>query len=338
MKEANKYGITGDISGCYNRKNKNEVAEIISLAMDAALQTPANIGVPAVLTSYVDTGVTSVLYAPRNATEVAKEVKYGTWTNSTAVFKVREAGGFVAPYGDFSPNGRSDINYNFPRREQALFQTVIEYGDFEQELSTEAKLNLIADKQMAAATTISIAANYFYLFGVANREIVGLLNDPNLNPAITAGATGTSSSTKWADKTLLNIYNDIIALFDELVSQNPNITQSTPMILALSPSSNVQLARSSEYNTSVMDLLSKYFIGGLKIVVLPELEAVNGDKTAYLICPEILGEEVAVTAFGEKFKLFPLVREMSGQKQKTAFSTYGGIVKHPDCIAQMIGI
>ena len=110
------------------------------------------------------------------------------------------------------------------------------------------------------------------------------------------------------------------------------------MILALSPSSNVQLARSSEYNTSVMDLLSKYFIGGLKIVVLPELEATNGDKTAYLICPEILGEEVAVTAFGEKFKLFPLVREMSGQKQKAAFSTYGGIIKHPDCIAQMTGI
>lgn len=338
MKEPSKYGITGNVTGCYNRNNKNDIAEIISLAMDAALQTPANIGVPAVLTSYVDTGVTSVLYAPRNATELAKEVQYGKWTDSTAIFKVREASGFIAPYGDFSPNGRSDVNYNFPRREQANFQTVIEYGDFEQDLSTEAKLNLIADKQMAAATTISIAANYFYLFGVAGREITGLFNDPNLNPAVAAAATGTSSSTKWADKTLLNIYDDIIDLFNELVSQNPNITQSTPMILALSPSSNVQLARSSEYNTSVMDLLSKYFIGGLKIVVLPELEAVNGDNTAYLICPEILGEEVAVTAFGEKFKLFPLVREMSGQKQKAAFSTYGGIIKHPDCVAQMTGI
>lgn len=338
IRKGQDFGVTGEIAGIYNKNNKNDIAEIVSLAMDAALQTPANIGVPAVLTSYVDTGVTSVLYAPRNATEIAKEVKYGDWTTSTAVFKVREASGYIAPYGDFSPNGRSDINYNFPRREQALFQTVMEYGDFEQELSTEAKLNLIADKQMAAATTISIAANYFYLFGVAGREITGLLNDPNLNPAIAAAATGTSSSTNWADKTLLNIYNDIIALFDELVNQNPNITQSTPLILALSPSSNVQLARSSEYNTSVMDLLNKYFIGGLKIVVLPELEAVNGDKTAYLICPEILGEEVAVTAFSEKFKLFPLVREMSGQKQKAAFSTYGGIIKHPDCIAQMTGI
>lgn len=338
MKKPIDYGITGDVLGCYNKRNLNDKAEIISLAMDAALQLPANIAVPSVLTSYIDTGITSVLYDPRNATKLAKEVKYGDWTTSTAVFKSREAVGMIAPYNDFSPNGRSDINYNFPRREQALFQTIIEYGDFEEALTAEAKLNLAADKQYAAATTIAIAANHFYLFGVAGREITGLLNDPNLNPAIAAAATGTSSSTKWADKTLLNIYNDIIALFDELVSLNPNITQSDKIILAISPSSNVQLARSSEYNTSVMDLLNKYFVGGLEIVVLPELEAENGDNTAIMLVPEIMGEEVAVTAFGEKYRVFPLVREMSGQKQKIAFSTYGGVIKHADCVAQMTGI
>lgn len=338
IKEAKDYGITGDVLGCYNKSNLNDKAEIISLAMDAALQLPANIGVPSVLTSYVDAGVTSVLYSPRNATKLAKEVKYGDWTTSTAVFKSREATGMIAPYNDFSPNGKSDINYNFPRREQALFQTVIEYGDFEEALTTEAKLNLAADKQYAAANTIAVAANYFYLFGVAGREITGILNDPNLNPAIAAAATGAASSTKWADKTLLNIYNDIIALFDELVSLNPNITQSDKIILAISPSSNVQLARSSEYNTSVMDLLNKYFVGGLEIVVLPELEAENGDNTAIMLVPEIMGEEVAVTAFGEKYRVFPLVREMSGQKQKIAFSTYGGIIKHYDAIASMTGI
>ena len=312
MKKPIDYGITGDVLGCYNKRNLNDKSEIISLAMDAALQLPANIAVPSVLTSYIDTGITSVLYDPRNATKLAKEVKYGDWTTSTAVFKSREAVGMIAPYNDFSPNGRSDINYNFPRREQALFQTIIEYGDFEEALTAEAKLNLAADKQYAAATTIAIAANYFYLFGVAGREITGLLNDPNLNPAVAAAATGTSSSTKWVDKTLLNIYDDIIDLFNELVR--------------------------SEYNTSVMDLLNKYFVGGLEIVVLPELEAENGDNTAIMLVPEIMGEEVAVTAFGEKYRVFPLVREMSGQKQKIAFSTYGGVIKHYDAIASMTGI
>ncbi len=338
IKDAGKYGITGDVAGCYNRKKGGTLAEVAALAMDAALQTVPNIGIPSVLTSYVDTNVTSVLYEPRNATQLAKEMKIGTWTTSTSIFKVREATGFIAPYGDFSPNGRAGVNYNFPRREQALFQAIIEFGDLESDLSAEAKLNLIADKQMAAATTVAIAANKFYLRGVAGREIYGLLNDPNLNPSIAAAATGTSASTKWADKTMLQIYDDIIALFTELVEQNPNITQNNKVILALSPSSNVQLARSSEFQKSVMDLLRSFFVGGIEIVVLPELEAANGDKSAYMLVDEILGEEVAITAFGEKFRMFPLVRDLSGNRQKVAFSTYGSIIKHVDCVATMIGI
>lgn len=337
IKDAEKYGITGDVAGCYNRK-KGGTAEVAALAMDAALQTVPNIGIPAVLTSYVDTNVTSVLYEPRNATLLAKEMKIGTWTTSTSVFKVREATGFVAPYGDFSPNGRAGVNYNFPRREQALFQTIIDFGDLEADLSAEAKLNLIADKQMAAATTVSVAANRFYLRGVADKEIYGLLNDPNLSPSIAAAATGTSSSTKWADKTMLQIYDDIIALFTELVEQNSNITQNNKVILALSPSSNVQLARSSEFQKSVMDLLRSFFIGGIEIVVLPELEASNGDKSAYMLVEEILGEEVAIAGFGEKFRMFPVVRDLSGNRQKVAFSTYGGIIKHVECVATMTGL
>ena len=137
---------------------------------------------------------------------------------------------------------------------------------------------------------------------------------------------------------MLQIYDDIIALFTELVEQNPNITQNNKVILALSPSSNVQLARSSEFQKSVMDLLSSFFVGGIEIVVLPELEAANGDKSAYMLVDEILGEEVAITAFGEKFRMFPLVRDLSGNRQKVAFSTYGGIIKHVDCVATMTGI
>ena len=337
IKDAGKYGITGDVLGCYNRK-KGGTAEVAALAMDAALQTVPNIGIPSVLTSYVDTEITSVLYDPRNATKLADEVKMGSWTTSTAIFKVLEATGFVAPYGDFSSKGRGGVNYNFPRREQALFQTIIEYGDLESDLSAEAKLNLIADKQKGAATTVAIAANKFYLRGVAGREVYGLLNDPNLAPAIAAAATGTSSSTKWADKTMLQIYNDIIALFTELVEQNPNITQDMPITLALSPSSNVQLGKTTDFGMSVMESLKNFFVGGIEIVVLPELEAVNGDKTAYMKVKSILGENVALNAFGEKFRMFPVVRDLSGNRQKVAFSTYGGIIKHVDCVATMTGL
>lgn len=337
--EIKAHGITGSGAlGFYNMNNKGDVNELLGLAMDAAMQTSPNIGIPSVLTSYVNTEVVNVLFNPRNATKIAREVKMGDWTTSTAIFKVAEETGFIAGYNDKSPNGRSDVNFNFPRREQALFQTVIEYGDFEQELTAQAKLNLVARKQKAAANTVAIAANYFYLFGVAGREIYGLLNDPNLNPAITALPTGASGSTKWADKNMLAIYNDIVALFKELVSNQENINQSLKVILAVSPSTNVELARASEYNNSVMDLLNKYFVGGLEVVVLPELDNLNGDNMALMTVRSVLDEEVAITAFGEKYRVFPLVREMSSQNQKIAFSTYGGIVLQPSCVATMTGI
>lgn len=338
IEDIKKQGITGDAKGFYKKSNKSDINDIITAAMDAAMVTSPNIAIPAVLTSYVNNEVTDVLYNPRNATKIAKEVKIGDWTTTTAIFKVAEEMGYIAGYNDRSPNGRSDVNFTFPRREQALFQTIIEYGDFEQELTAQAKLDLVSRKQKAAATTVSIAANYFYLFGVSGKEIYGLLNDPNLNPAITALPTGTNNSTQWADKDMLAIYNDIITLFKQLISQQQNINQNLKVKLAISPTTNAELARSSQFNTSVMDLLNKYFVGGFEIITLPELENLNGDRTAIMTVDEIEGEAVAFTAFGEKYRVFPLVRDISSQKQKIAFSTYGGVIMQPSCFAMMIGI
>lgn len=332
------YGITGQVAGFYSRKNLKSRQEAMDAAMDAALETSPSIAVPVAMTAYVDTDVTSVLFNPFNATELFPEVKKGDWTAPFAIFKVREATGSIAPYGDYSPNGRSDVNYNFPTREQTRFQTIIEYGDFEEALSAEAKMNLVADKQYAAANTVQMAANYMYLFGVEGAESYGLLNDPNLNPAIAASATGTGSGTKWDTKTTVQIYNDILALFAQLVEQNKNITQSLPVTLAVPPTRNVILGRATDFNISVEDMLRKYFKGGLTIVILPELEEANGDASCILAVKEIKGEQVALCGFGEKYRLGRLVPDLSSFKQKAMFSTYGGIIKHVSCIATMTGI
>ena len=64
------------------------------------------------------------------------------------------------------------------------------------------------------------------------QEIYGIFNDPNLPSAITAAATGTSSSTKWADKDTKAIYDDILALFSELSQQSGGLLdQPTPLKL-----------------------------------------------------------------------------------------------------------
>jgi len=92
---------------------------IMALAMDAqpSLITLPNAGIPAFLTTNIDPKVIDVLFAPMKAAEiVGDEVKKGDWTSSTEMFIFVENTGETASYGDFSNNGRSDANINFPQR------------------------------------------------------------------------------------------------------------------------------------------------------------------------------------------------------------------------------
>ena len=56
------------------------------IAEDAAITAP-NIGVPAVLTTYVDPAIVRILTAPRNARRIFGERRKGDWTTSSAMFK-----------------------------------------------------------------------------------------------------------------------------------------------------------------------------------------------------------------------------------------------------------
>ena len=112
-------------------------------------------------------------------------------------------------------------------------------------------MNLASAKQRAAATVLDIDGNKFALLGVAGKEVYGILNDPNLPAAITAAAVGTGDSTKWEDKTTVQIYNDILALFSELVAQSAGlIDQNTPLRLCLSPGMSVKLGAATGLNCS----------------------------------------------------------------------------------------
>lgn len=331
-----KWGVTGAVEGFVNSKTKMGFDEMI-MGMDAALQTTPNIGVPDVMTAYVDTEITNVLFNPRRVTEIFEEVKKGDWTAPYALFKVMEATGSIAPYGDSSPNGRSDTNSNFPKREQALFQTNISYGDFESALAGAAQYNLVAQKQGSAALTIAIASNYFYAYGVEGKDIYGLLNDPSKLPAI-AAVPGAGGATDWKTKTTTEIYEDVLALYSQLVLQNNNIQKDDELILALPPTQDVYLSKSTDFNISATEMLMKNF-KNLKVVTLPELEeTATSDASCFLTTKTILGETVGQCAFGEKMRFGRLIPETSSYTQKITFTTYGTIIKHYSCIATMTGI
>jgi len=154
-----------------------------ALAQDAALVTTPNTTVPVEFTAYIDPLVVEILTGVRNARAVFEEVKKGDWTTSFEKWRADEIVGTTQPYSDYQSGTTSDVNSNWIAREQYVFQTTIKYGDREVDMAAQAKIELAASKQRAAATIIDIDANKFYLLGVAGKNIYGILNDPNLPSA-----------------------------------------------------------------------------------------------------------------------------------------------------------
>lgn len=307
-------------------------------AQDAAMVTTPNAGVPVEYTAYLDPMVIEILTAVRNARALFGEVKKGDWTTPYAKFRTTEMVGETGPYADYNAGPTSDVNYTFPNREQYLFQTTVQYGDYEQAVSSAARLNLASDKQKSAAKTIDVDANKFYLYGVAGRGIYGALNDPNL-PAALVATNGASGSATWAKKTTNEIYKDVLDMFKTLVKNSGgNISIDSKLILAVSPDNMVDLATSTEYNVSVKDMLDKYFGNNLTYVQIPELRSLTTGNMAYMVCPNVDGTPTGEYGFSIKFQAGRVIPKESSYTQKFVSSTYGCVIYRPFAVATMTGI
>jgi len=316
-----------------------------SKAMDADPVTAPNTGVPVELTTYFNPKVVHILTRPHRARKIISEVTMGNATTSSAKFPVAEIVGSTAPYNDFSNAGHTDTNYNWPDRDNYLFETIRHVGDLEADVSAQAKINLAADTQRAAAFILDVDANRFAFRGVAGRRIYGLLNDPALNPAIPplpAVAAGGGTVTAWADKSTRQIFDDIRALYAELINQlggNDDVDASgvdTKIVLAMSADTFATLSAATDFNVSVLTMI-KAFFKNLEIVTAPEYSTAAG-QLVQMIIPELEGQKTAEIGTSEKFHGFPPVRSYSSFGQKFRAGTFGTVVYRPAAIGAMLGV
>ena len=306
-----------------------------------------SIGYPISAFSYLSPEIVPILLSARNATKLGREVKTGVWTDDYMQFPVEEYAGDVTPYNDYQNGVTTDVNYEFPVREQLRFQTTLTFGDLEAEKASSAKIGLINAKQRASAEIIAQESNRFYLYGVQGKKIYGLLNDPNLNATISPiniASSGASGITTWSDKmasqpsTFANIaYNDINALWTELCSKNRgNIDATTPMILALSNKLLPSLYAPNSFGLTAAKMIKDNF-PNIEIIALPELSTSAGERVL-LEVPELMGVSTVDCCYSDKYRLGRLVAKTSSYEQKAISTTWGAVVKRPSLIATMLGI
>lgn len=323
------------------------------MAFDAQplMQTAPSSGIPVWLTTFIDPELYEILFAPTEAAEIVGEERKGDLTTTTAMFQTVEHTVEVSTYGDFNENGRASVNTNWPNRQSYKFQVMMEYGDLEIETAGLGRLNLVSALDAAAADGLNRFSNLSYFYGIAGILNFGLFNDPNLGAPLTPatkanGGTGWFTADGHPNATANEVYNDVVAIYQTIVIQNAgNVNKKTPMVLGLSPGSEVALTFTNSFNVNVEDLLKKNF-PGLRIQTAIQYGALTADNPQgvaggnfmQLIAEKIKTQKTAFCAFNEKLRAFPIIRAASSFKQKKAAGTFGAVIRMPVGFASMVGI
>lgn len=324
-----------------------------TLAMDALppLQSVATSGIPAILTTTIDPNVIRIRFAPTRAAEILGEQKKGDWLQDTAAFPVVEHTGEVSSYGDYANNGNVGVNMNWPQRQNYLYQTVSEYGEREVARAGLAGINLVSEKDAAAANVMGRFENLIYFFGVAGLQNYGLVNDPALTASLTP-ATKAATGTGWQtvggapNATSNEVYNDVLALFAQLVTQTAGLVSAEDkLVLALSPGSAVALGYINQFNLKVRDALKAEF-PNLEIVTAVQYgrqtatnpQGVAAGNMMQLIAKTIDGQETGFAGFSEKMRQHNLVADMTSYKKKWSGGAWGAVLRMPYAIVSMVGI
>ncbi len=329
--------------GIHIMKGLNEEARSLELmSLDAAydaqsqLVTAANAGIPSLFTTFVDPKIIEVLVRPTKAAELYGETKKGTWVSDTAMFLMAERTGEVSSYGDFSQDGMSNANVNFPQRQSYHYQTNTRWGERELARAAEAKIDWANQVNLGSVLALNKYQNFAYLFGISGLQNYGGTNDPSLPAPI-------APTVNWYAATADQVYADVLRLVQEIIAQgNGLVDAETPYTLGISPGNVTNMNKTNQFNVNVFDQVKKNF-PGLKIVTVPEFAIAGGGAVSggtellQLIADNVEGQRTCEAAFTEKMRAHAMVVKTSSWEQKKSQGSWGVIFYRPVFVAQLLG-
>lgn len=311
----------------------------LPLAMDAQPQlvTAANAGIPAFLANIVDPNLIEVVLQPLRAGEIAGgEIKKGDWTTQSLMMPLAEPVGHVVTYGDYANSGTVDASVDWVARQPYHYQTIKRMGERQLAMWGVAAIDWSARLDRSTAQTFGRFQNRSYFFGIGGLQNYGMLNDPSLITPITP-ATKAAGGTTWVNATAIEIYNDVLALYQQLQTQmGGNLEMTDRFELVLSTNRQSKLGTVSNFNIPVRQTIMENF-PALEIRVAPEYTTGSGELMQMII-PEYDADQSIWAGFTEKMRAHPIVQELSAWSQKFSAGTWGAIIRRPICIAQELGI
>ncbi len=272
-------------------------AAAMDSAMDASwAPNPVQITSPSIVTpiQFLQNwlpGFVKVITAARKIDELCGIDTIGNWRDEWIIQGVIEPEGNIAVYKDSTNVPLADWNVNWEQRTIVRLESGITVGRLEQARASASMNNSDAEKRAASVLQLEIWRNLigFYGFNGGSNNTYGLLNDPSL-PAYTTVPNGASGSPLWAQKTFLEITQDIITAFNQLqIQSQDNIDpQAVDTTLAIPFNVAQYLSMLNPLGTLSVAMWLKQTYPKCRVVTAPQFAAANGgDNVFYLWADEV---------------------------------------------------
>lgn len=266
----------------------------------------------------------------------------GTWSQEEIVATVIEHIGQARPYGDKTNCNLAEWNNSFERRSIVRFEEDLEVGVLEEERAAAMRINSPAEKRIASAEALAIAANDLAFNGYnsgANRTY-GALNDPSL-PAYTTVAQGASGATTWASKTFVEITNDIKNAMSALrVRSGSNFDPyNDRAVLGIAADAIDMLATVNELGTtSVREWIAQTY-PKVRVEAVPQFSSANGGANVFYLFAEELGGRKVVSQFiQDTLRLVGVEKKAKGFIEAYSNATAGVLFAQPVGVVRYTGI
>lgn len=296
IRDLEKIGIALDSEDILNMYQAFRRMQSAGMALDADIVAPLSTPSIPVAIQFLQAwmpGFVQFMTWARKIDDLIGITTLGDWKDEEIVQGFSERTGFAQPYGDETNTPLGSWNTNYERRTIVRFESGMRIGRLGEKRAAKMNYSDVENRRMGATTSLEINRNYigFYGYNDGTGRTYGYLNDPNL-PAYENVATGAGSSTKWADKTTLEIIADLLTAFQSLrVQAQGNIdVKKTPLRLHVALSCIDYLSTPTELGYSANDWLQKNY-PNVTLDSAPELDAANGSANVfYLFSPNYQGD------------------------------------------------
>lgn len=265
--------------------------------------------------------------------------------------------GRVDIYDDYSMNGATSLNTNWITRNIGYFEETMGWGTMQAAQYGLAKIDYTNRLRETMAITIAQFQNdlgfqgYLGIPSTNAPMLWGILNEPNLNAAISLPADGQTPgtltpTTAWQGKSYSQILRDVQLLVAQVMLQAlGHINIDSPFIMALPPSAAAYLTTSTVYGVTVAEQLKKMF-SGIEIVSTPNFEAslvLSGAETNQTVIMLLFkndenGEMPYDELFVTKWQGHRPVPMSSSVSEKISMGLGGVFLKYPLYVSYAYGV